>query len=175
MPVLRKSSSLMLTLASASMLLLAAGACSDRQSPTGVQAPAARSANVIGSDIAYGALDYKLTSFDVSTLTLSATTNLYPGDPYNPGDPYIPTDPYRTFAASFTTGTRFSLARLDSYSPGDPYCPTLAANYNALLAVATSDGALFYSLIGQMAASHCNARVLVDLQSATIRSFQPVP
>ena len=50
-----------------------------------------------------------------------------------------------------------------------------AANYNAAVNVATSDGGLFYSLIGQMAASHCNARVLVDLQSATIRTFQPVP
>jgi hypothetical protein len=175
MRVERKSSSLMLPLVSLLVLLVAAGGCSDRPSPTGVQAPAARSASVIGSDIAYGALDYKLTSFDVSTLTLRATTNLYPGDPYNPDDPYIPTDPYRTFAASFTTGTRFSLARLDSYSPGDPYCPILAANYNASLAVATSDGGLFYSLIGQMAASHCNARVLVDLQGATIRAFQPVP
>jgi hypothetical protein len=175
MRVERKSSSLMLPLVSLLVLLVAAGGCSDRPSPTGVQAPAARSASVIGSDIAYGALDYKLTSFDVSTLTLRATTNLYPGDPYNPGDPYIPTDPYRTFAASFTTGTRFSLARLDLYVPSDPYCPTLAANYNASLAVATSDGGLFYSLIGQMAASHCNARVLVDLQGATIRAFQPVP
>jgi len=93
--------------------------------------PSARAADLIGGDIAYGALDYKLTSFDVSTLTLRATTNLHPGDPYIPNDPYIPGDPYRTFAASFTTGTRFSLARLDSYSPGDPYCPILAANYNA--------------------------------------------
>ena len=162
-------------IASGLFLLLATGGCSDRQSPTGMATPYARAADLIGGDIAYGALDYKLTSFDVSTLTLSATTNLHPGDPYIPNDPYIAGDPYRTFAASFTTGTRFSLARLDSYSPGDPYCPILAANYNASLAVSTSDGGLFYSLIGQMAASHCNARVLVDLQGATIRAFQPVP
>ena len=175
MRVERKSSSLMLPLVSLLVLLVAADACSDRPSPTGVLVPAGRSANVIGSDIAYGALDYNLTTFDIATLTLTATTNLQPGDPYNPGDPYIPTDPYRTFAALFTTGTRFSLARLDLYYPGDPYCPTLAANYNASVAVSTSDGGLFYSLIGQMAANHCNARVLVDLQTATIRSFQPVP
>jgi len=175
MRVERKSSSLMLPLVSLLVLLVAADACSGRPSPTGVLVRAARSANVIGSDIAYGALDYNLTSFDIATLTLTATTNLQPGDPYNPGDPYIPTDPYRTFAALFTTGTRFSLARLDLYVPSDPYCPTLAANYNASVAVSTSDGGLFYSLIGQMAANHCNARVLVDLQTATIRSFQPVP
>ena len=174
MPMHQKTSQVIHSLASALVLLVIAAACSDRQSPTGVPALSTRG-DVIGSDIAYGALDYNLTSFDMSTLTLSATTNLQPGDPYIPNDPYIPGDPYRTFRASFTTETRFDLARLDRYSPGDPYCPGLAANYNASIAIATSDGGLFYGLIGQMAASHCNARVLVDLQSATIRGFQPVP
>ena len=156
-------------------MLVAAAACSDEQSVTGVAASAARVADVIGSDIAYGALDYNLTSFDLSTLTLTATTNLYPGDPYVPSDPYIPGDPYRTLSASFTADTRFVLARLDRYIPTDPYCPGLAANYNASINVATSDGGLFYALISDMAAKHCDARVFVDLNTATIRSFQPVP
>lgn len=154
---------------------LAAAACSDRHSLTGLAAPTTRAADVIGSDIAYGALDYNLASFDLSTLTLIATTNLNPGDPYIPTDPYSPGDPYRAFRASFTTDTRFVAARLDTYQVGDPYCPALASNYNASLSVATSDGGLFYALISDMAANRCNARVLVDLTSATIRSFQPVP
>jgi len=57
----------------------------------------------------------------------------------------------------------------------DPYGFLYVGTYNASIAVATSDGGLFYGLIGQMAANHCNARVLVDLNSATIRSFEPVP
>jgi len=175
MLVLQKASSLTLTLASASMLLLAAGACSDRQSPTGLQAPAARSADVIGSDIAYGALDYNLTSFDISTLALSATTNLVPPNPIVPPNPVVPPNPIRAFTATFASDTRFELARLDLFQVGDPYCPGLAANYNASINIATSDGGAFYGLISQMAASHCNARVLVDLSTATIRSFQPVP
>ena len=174
MPLPRKNSrpSLSFVLAFA---LAAGAACSDRPSVTGVAAPAVRSADVVGSDNAYGALDYNLTSFDVSTLTLTATTNLSPGDPYSPNDPYIPNDPYRTIAASFTADTRFVLARLDRYSPTDPYCPALASNYNASINVSTSDGGLFYGLISSMAANRCNARVLVDLNTATIRSFQPVP
>jgi hypothetical protein len=155
-------------------VLIVCAACADQQ-PTGVRTPTARRSDVIGSDMAFGARDYKLTSFDVSTLTLSATSNLVPPNPLNPSDPYNPGDPYRTLTASFVTDTRFVSAPLDRYSPTDPYCPALAANYNASIAVSTSDGGLFYGLIGQMAANHCNARVLVDLTSATIRSFEPVP
>ena len=174
MCVARKPSSVLLSVAVASTLLVGVS-CADRQSLTGVAAPTARTADVIGPDIAFGALDYSLTSFEMSTLTLKATTNLNPGDPYQPGDPYIPTDPYRTFTAAFTTGSRFVPARLDTYSPTDPYCPALAGNYNASLSVSTSDGGSLYALISGMAANHCNARILVDLRSATIRSFQPVP
>ena len=155
-------------------VLIVCAACADQQ-PTGVRTPTARRSDVIGSDMAFGARDYKLTSFDVSTLTLSATSNLVPPNPVIPNNPYVPGDPYRTFSATFTTETRFAAARLDRYQPGDPYCPGLAANYNASIAIATSDGGLFYGLIGQMAANHCNARVLVDLNSPTIRSFEPVP
>jgi hypothetical protein len=164
----------MFSIAAAMMLTVAAGACSDRQSPTTVLGPASRAADVVGSDLAYGERDYELTSFDVSTLTLTATSNLVPPNPLNPGDPYNPSDPYRTFTASLNTDTRFAPAQLDRYHPGDPYCPGLAANYNASLNVSTSDGG-FYGVISDLAANHCNARVIVDLQSATIRSFQPVP
>jgi hypothetical protein len=157
------------------VLLITLSACADRQSLVGVVKAPSHSSDAIGDAAAYGALDYNLTSFDISTLTLIATTNLHPGDPYIPTDLYNPGDPYRTFSASFTTNTRFVLARLDLYHPGDPYCPALANDYNASVNLATSDGGLFYALIGNMAANHCNARVLVDLQSATIRSFQPVP
>jgi hypothetical protein len=171
MRIVRKPSP---TLLSFALLVLCAG-CTDQQSVTGVPTAAIRSSDVMGSDMAYGAHDYHLTSFDISTLTLSATSNLVPPNPVVPTDPYIPGDPYRTFTASVATDTRFVPAPLDRYQPGDPYCPGLAAHYNASLAVSTSDGGLFYGLIGQMAANHCNARVLVDLTSATIRSFEPVP
>ncbi len=171
----RKSPAITLVLTSAILLLVFPAACTDQQSTTGVLRPSARGSDVIGGDMAFGARDYDLTSFDVSTLTLTATSNLVPPNPISPSDPYIPGDPYRTFTASFTADTRFVSARLDRYQPQEPYCPGLAANYNASIGVATGDGGLFYGLIGQMAASHCNARVLVDLNSATIRSFEPVP
>src|SRR5678815_5421238 len=116
-----------------------------------------------------------LTSFDISTLALTATSNLVPPNPVVPSDPEYPWEPYRSFTATFATDTRLVNARLDRYQPSDPYCPGLAANYNASIAIATSDGGLFYGLIHQMAANHCNARVLVDLNSPTIRSFEPVP
>ena len=61
MRVVPKSSPSMMSLASALVVLVAAGACADRESPTAVPVPAAHNANVIGSDIAYGALDYNLT------------------------------------------------------------------------------------------------------------------
>ena len=163
------------SLAFAAVLLMTVVACMDSHSPTGVTSPIARSSDVIGSDVEFGARNYNLTSFDISTLALTATSNLVPPNPVIPNNPYVPGDPYRTFSTTFTTETRFAAARLDRYQPGDPYCPGLAANYNASIAIATSDGGLFYGLIGQMAANHCNARVLVDLNSPTIRSFEPVP
>ena len=154
---------------------LSLAACSDHASATGVASPAARVADAIGSDVAYGALDYNLTSFDLSTLALTATSNLVPPNPVVPPNPIVPPNPVRNFTATFTTDTRFVSARLDSYTSADPTCSSLASDYNASLAVSTSDGGLFYGLIGDMATTHCNARVLVDLQTATIRSFQPVP
>jgi len=68
MCVPRKPSSVLLSVAVASTLLVGVS-CADRQSLTGVAAPTARTADVIGPDIAFGALDYSLTSFEMSTLT----------------------------------------------------------------------------------------------------------
>jgi len=157
------------------VLLMTGAACTDQHSTTGVPNSTARNSDVIGSDMAYGALDYQLAAFDLATLTLSGATNLLPPNPIVSPNPIVPPNPIRTFTATFTDATRFIVAELDRYLPQDPYCPGLTANYNASIAVATSDGGLFYGLIGQMAANHCNARVLVDLNSATIRSFEPVP
>jgi len=175
MYIARKFSPTTLLLAAAMVLPIAGAGCTDQRSTADFPAPLAPSADVIGSDMAFGARSYNLTAFDISTLALTATSNLVPPNPVVPSDPYNPGDPYRTFTASFATDTRLVNARLDRYQPSDPYCPGLAANYNASIAIATSDGGLFYGLIGRMAASHCNARVLVDLNSATIRSFEPVP
>jgi hypothetical protein len=169
MRIVRKPLSTMLSFASAAVLVTAAAACIDQHATTGVPTPTVRSSDVIGSDVAYGALDYNLTSFDLATLTLAGTTNLVPPNPV------VPPNPIRSFSAVFSADTRFVSAPLDGYQVGDPYCPGLAADYNASLAISTSDGGLFYGLIGQMAANHCNARVLVDLTSAAIRSFEPVP
>ena len=66
----RKSPAITLVLTSAILLLVFPAACTDQQSTTGVLRPSARGSDVIGGDMAFGARDYDLTSFDVSTLTL---------------------------------------------------------------------------------------------------------
>jgi hypothetical protein len=154
------------------------GACAEPTAPTAVSAPKPR-AELLGSiDYSIAAVDYTLTSFDFGTLTLSGQTtlvNLLPPSPILPPNPIVPPNPIFTFNASFAQDTRLYAASLDGYIPNDPVCPAIAANYNAILNLVTSDGGLFYATISDMAANRCNARVLVDLQTATIRSFQPVP
>src|SRR4029078_277759 len=91
------------SLAFAAVLLMTVAACMDSHSPTGVPSAIASSFDVIGSDVEFGARNYNLTSFDISTLALTATSNLVPPNPVIPNNPYVPADPYRTFSATFTT------------------------------------------------------------------------
>lgn len=163
----------MLTAHKRSLVILAVtgmfAACAEPTVPTAVRVPKPSAELLSSIDFNVAAVDYMLTSFDVGTLLLSGETTLVDLVPPNPIVP-----PIFTFNASFAPDTRFVAAELDRYNPGDPYCPAAAANYNASLGVSTSDGG-FYGVISDLAANHCNARVLVDLQSATIRGFQPVP
>ena len=123
-------------------------------------------AELFGSvDFNVAAVDYTLTSFDVGTLLLSGETTLVDLVPPNAVAP-----PIFTFNASFAPDTRFVAAELDRYHPGDPYCPAAAANYNASLGVSTSDGG-FFGVIGDLAANHCHARVLVDRRARRYAAF----
>src|SRR5512146_285639 len=120
----------MLAVPMRSIVIVALGAlfsaCADYQPPTAVAARAARTQSLNDLDFGVAAVDYKLTSFDLGTLTLSGDSklvNLNPSDPYIPTDPYQPSDPYITFTASLSANTRFLAARLDAFQPQDPYCP----------------------------------------------------
>jgi hypothetical protein len=108
----------------------------------------ATSINIVNDTKVVGT-DYILQSFDSGSLPLTGRNDK------------------GTFSATIDfSKTVFRDAKLDKYIPNDPYreaCYNLAIAYNG---VSTSDG--MNGTLGNMATTHCDAKVLVDSKSGIV-------
>lgn len=138
--------------------------CSERPLPTAIM-EAERAAPAFATDPGPAANEYELTSYVADTRTLTAFSKLA-----TLCDNLIPTDPCRfRLTVALASDSWLQPADLDGFTPTDP-CRDLAENYNIVAVDQPPDAA-----IAAMAAIGCNARILVDVRSATIRQFRPVP
>lgn len=135
------------------VLVLSACGASDTLAPDDAGSGALQGgmAGMVATDPGPSAVEYKLSSFDFQTLTLTATNKLG-----------------WTVIASLTPETSFSEARVDRFIPTDP-CRAWAVEYNL------PDTESNISAIEELAALQCNVRLIVNAHSSTVRQFQPVP
>lgn len=86
----------------------------------------------------------------------------------------VSNDQGRTFSATYASTTSFKLASLDRYAPVDP-CREAAVLYNDY--IATNDTVGFDDILSDfiIPTDPCKARIILDRDGITIKSFQPVP
>jgi hypothetical protein len=138
--------------------------CSERPLPTAIMV-AELAAPAVATDPGPAANEYELISYAADTRTLTAFSKLA-----NVCDNLTPVDPCRfRLTVALASDSWLQPANLDGFSPTDP-CRDLAENYNIVAVDEPPDAE-----IAAMAALGCNARILVDMRSATIRQFRPVP
>jgi hypothetical protein len=81
-------------------------------------------------------------------------------------------DQGRGIDGSYGSTTDFVIAKLDKCIPTDP-CRIAAENYNGYVAVNDTVG--FNAALSDMVTNSCKAKILIDTDGVSIKTFKPVP